>query len=486
MLIPKSVAKYPWYIRLAFATPIALLLSWGAMRWSVAMMMENFSLADPEENEISYDSTFLQWNGDFGARNFKLDHYAPDGTLLISIAADRMVVHTPGLHWLWWSAYRGGSKTIPSDIGVTFENLRDLARKDDTPGNYTSMPYDQVGCGAGKSLLTPARLHEMGLAQVRRDVTLQLHEKDDETSTLSLDLLTHDASELNLSMDIRLQRPVKWWTSLLSFKDSSVTSAQLRLKDLGFVGMRNAYCAKAAGLDANAYRAYYARALAQRLDEVGFRFNEEALSRFRQFSDKGGELVFTASRPAAQPLTKFAMADLDKQILMMPAVVSYNGEREVPFHLDVRLPGEIVAPSTAVAAAAAPAPAPATPSTATATAAPAATTTPVAPSAPAIASAAPKQPAPASAAPQPAAMPGGELSYKDLQNRIGAHVEIVTRNGTVRRGTLLGWSPFLSSVKLDADQGGFTLSVPGDSVEVARAVAPDAVATSASAAAPTP
>mgnify|MGYP001149499885 CR=1 FL=1 len=83
-------------------------------------------------------------------------------------------------------------------------------------------------------------------------------------------------------------------------------------------------------------------------------------------------------------------------------------------------------------------------------------------------------------------MPGGELSYKDLQNRIGAHVEIVTRNGTVRRGTLLGWSPFLSSVKLDADQGGFTLSVPGDSVEVARAVAPDAVATSASAAAPTP
>ena len=90
MLIPKSVAKYPWYIRLAFATPIALLLSWGAMRWSVAMMMENFSLADPEENEISYDSTFLQWNGDFGARNFKLDHYAPDGTLLISIAADRM------------------------------------------------------------------------------------------------------------------------------------------------------------------------------------------------------------------------------------------------------------------------------------------------------------------------------------------------------------------------------------------------------------
>jgi len=337
-MIGKHLAKLPWPTRLLIGLPLGLLLTWLSLRMLAASMMDHFADADPDNNEITYDSSFFEWNGNVGARNLRIDHYLPDGSVGASFAADRMVVHTPGLHWLWWTALRG-SKNIPSEIGVSFENFRDLARAADTPGNYTNLPYDQVGCG--KELLTPARLREMGLADVRRDVTFRMVEKDANTSRLSMDLLTHDASELELDLDIAIERPIRWRDTLAAFSEASVTSAQMRLADHGFVAKRNAYCAKAAGLDAKAFRAYHARALDARLDEVGFSFNADALARYKQFSIDGGELLFVARRPPAQELTRFATADLSKQIQMMPAVVSYNGGQEVPFHLDVRLPGEI-------------------------------------------------------------------------------------------------------------------------------------------------
>jgi hypothetical protein len=489
-MIGKHLAKLPWPTRLLIGLPLGLLLTWIALRLLAASMMDNFADADPDNNEISYDSSFFELNGNVGARNLRIDHYLPDGTVGASFAADRMVVHTPGLHWLWWTAMRG-SKNIPGEIGVTLENFRDLSRAADTPGNYTNLPYDQVGCG--KDLLTPARLRDMGLADVRRDVSLRLLEKDADTSVLSLDLLTHDASELSLDLDLRIPRPIKWRDTLAAFSEASVTSAQMRLRDHGFVAMRNAYCAKTAGLDAAAFRAYLARALDARLDEVGFRFNADALARYKQFSAEGGELLFVARRPPTQELTKFATADLSRQIQMMPAVVSYNGGQEVPFHLDVRLPGEIrtapaaVTPAQAIAAttpASAPAPAPATIPAAEVSSAPA---TPVAPLA--NASPAPVLDARPKPAPTPVALPAGELGYKDLKDRIGAHVEILTHNGTVRRGRLMAYSAYLSTLKLDPEQGGFVLTVPGASVASVRALSAEAVATNAGAnavAAPTP
>jgi hypothetical protein len=62
------------------------------------------------------------------------------------------------------------------------------------------------------------------------------------------------------------------------------------------------------------------------------------------------------------------------------------------------------------------------------------------------------------------------LSYADLKGREGARIEVLTNNGTVRRGTLVAYSPFLSTLKLDPDQGGFNMSIPGDSVEEVRAI----------------
>jgi hypothetical protein len=112
-------------------------------------------------------------------------------------------------------------------------------------------------------------------------------------------------------------------------------------------------------------------------------------------------------------------------------VVSWNGGKEAPFRMDVMLPGEIrTAPAVAANASA-------------------------------------LAPAPTAAA---AMLPSGALAYADLKGREGAHIEIRTSNGTLRRGTLVAYSPFLSTIRLDSDQGGFNMSIPGDSVEEVRAI----------------
>jgi hypothetical protein len=173
------------------------------------------------------------------------------------------------------------------------------------------------------------------------------------------------------------------------------------------------------------------RSMAERMAEGRFSFNAEALERLRQFSEKGGELVLTARNPPATELPKFVTADFSRRIQLMPAVVSWNGGKEAPFRMDVMLPGEIrTAPAVAANASA-------------------------------------LAPAPTAAA---AMLPSGALAYADLKGREGAHIEIRTSNGTLRRGTLVAYSPFLSTIRLDSDQGGFNMSIPGDSVEEVRAI----------------
>jgi hypothetical protein len=439
--IGKKVARLPLATRLFVVLPLALLGTFIAMRIGVSVWVSDFAEADPIENEVSYDASFLSMNGDFGATNFKVVHNLPDGTPIATFTADRLVFHTPGLHWLWWSTLRG-SKNMPDHFGVTLENFQNVADNDATPGNYTNLPYDQIGCGT--KLLTPLRLREMGMREVRRDVSLALDRKEGDLSTISLDLLTHDAGELTLSADITVERPIKWRETLAALAESRMQSASLRLKDLGFVERRNAYCAKAAGVSVAQFGDVYMRGLAARFAEGRFSFNAETMERMRSFNEKGGELVLTARNPRGTELPKFVTANFSQRLQMFPATVSLNGGPEAPFHMDVVLPGEIRAPAAtpaaavAVATAVAPAPAPA-----------------------------PAVPAPTAAA---AMLPAGTLAYADLKGREGAHVEIVTSNGTVRRGVLVAYSNYLSTLKLDPEQGGFTMSIPGDSVEEVRAI----------------
>jgi hypothetical protein len=449
--IKKRLAALPWPTRVVVGTLMFAVCSWGAMRLTASIWIGNVADADPDSNAVEYDSTFFRWNGDFGAEKVSLTHFMPDGSEGPTYVADRVVFHTPGLAWLWWNSMKGRNKHMPERFGVTFENVRDAARTDQTPGNYTNLPYDQVGCGPGSQLLTVERLKAIGLPEVRRDVTVSLVRKDDALSTLTIDLLTHGAGELAMDLDVGIERPLRWEDTVEQFFAAPLQAASVRIADRGFVALRNAACAKAAGIAPAAFHAHHMKALDARLAEGRLSFDAPVRSRYAAFADKGGELVLRGSHLSKMGLAEFLAMDRGKK-LQLGSVLSYNDGPATPFYFQPISASEAGALAQVVAPMAAPAAAPAD----------AAAPVQEVASAPA--------PAPAAAVAATVTPAADEIAYKELKGREGAHVEILTSNGTVRRGTLIAHSTYLSTLKLDADQGGFTMSIPGDSVEQVRLV----------------
>lgn len=468
----KAIAAWSWKKRLFVGLPIILLGAWLTMRVTIWTWIENVTDADPDENEISYDATFFRLNGDFGATKVRLDHYFPDGTPGPSYLADRVVFHTPGLLWLYWNTLRG-AKYMPDAFGMTMENARDAKTSDQTPGNYTNLPYDQVGCGR-PGLLTKADLVTMGLPVVRRDVTLTLKRKDDQLSTLDFDLLTPGAGELKLEMDVTAQRPIPWRMVLERMATAELRSADLRMTDRGFVALRTAYCGKAAGLAPDRFHAYHMDAFAKRVAESGIYFDAPTLARYGPFAAHGGELRLRGTHLPRLRLLDFAAMDLGRQVEMIPTALSYNGGQESSFQY---LPLNAVRPAAAIAptvAAIAPAPVPIMPAAGASPHPAAAASMHSEATAPGVQSIAQSVKPTAGTVGTPAgAVAAGDLQlvdYKQLKGREGSHIEIITSNGTTRRGTLVAYSPYMSTLKLDADAGGFTLSVPGDSVDEVRVI----------------
>ena len=456
----KAIAAWSWKKRVFVGLPIIVLGAWLTMRVTVWTWIENITQADPDENEISYDATFFRLNGDFGATKVRLNHFFPDGRPGPSYLADRVVFHTPGLPWLYWNTLRR-AKHMPDDFGMTLENFRDAATTDQTPGNYTNLPYDQVGCGR-PSLLTTADLITMGLPTVRRDVTITLKRKDDQLSTLVFNLLTPGAGELTLAMDVTVQRPLPWRMIIERMMTAELRSADLRMIDRGFVALRTAHCSKAAGLTADRFPAHHMQALVKRVAEGGNFFDPPTLARYGPFAEHGGELRLRGTHLPRLALMEFAGMDLGKKLEMIPTALSYNAGQESSFQY---LPLNAVTPAVAGAPTAA-----VTTAAVTTLAAPTVATPTVAAPTLAVTAPAPAPMAPAAGASPPAAGGAQLVDYKQLKGREGSHVEIITSNGTTRRGTLIAYSPYMSTLKLDGDAGGFTLSVPGDSVLEVRVI----------------
>jgi hypothetical protein len=474
----RRMRALPWPTRVVVGTLMFLVCSWGAMRLGVSVWMDGLNEVS-DENDFEYDSSFFSMNGDFGARDVRITHYLPDGNVGMVLLADRMVVHTPGLHWLWWATFRS-TRNVPDQLGVTLENVRDAARTAQTPGNYSNLPYDAMGCG--KDMLTPENLRAMGLPEPRRDVSAWLRRKEGDHSTLGMEMLTHGMGRFSLDLDVSIERPIKWRETLVHLNEAKLLGATMKIRDLGFVPARNAYCGKAAGLAPAAFQAYQQRATSEFLRKTRVAYDAQTLARLQQFSRDGGELVIAVRHPPAMDLPKLAENDSWSTLARMPATISYNGGPEAPLHMDRVLPGEIsqaTPPPATTTAGSSGAVAAGVEATA---AAPAATPAPVASNSPALAQAtssaaaaerlaAARPAAAAVATAAPSAGPSsGVLAYADLKSRVGAHIEIVTNSGTTRRGTLLAHSLYLSTMRLDADQGGFTLSIPADTVVEVRAI----------------
>lgn len=416
----QKFAAMPMLKRLMFGVPVAIACFLVAIKLTVLLWVDLAVQAVSEENRIEYESTFFRLNGDFGMNGFKLVHLFPDGTEGPTYLADRLVIHTPGFFWLWKGAF-SDPEYVPDNIGLTAENLRDASRTDETPGNYTNLPYDAIGCGV--SLLTPAHLRAMGLHSAR-NTSLNLRQLDDANSILLFEAVTPGLGQLQMNFSVTVPRPLGWSEILVAMFAAQASDISMSMKDQGFIKVRNDFCASKAGVSADGFSDFHMRKLAERFAEDNGRVNPGTLARYREFARDGGELTLSSVNAKPMNLMQFVALGRYQKMHAMTVAIRHDNGSATEFSLEAGPAiGQQVAGSPTIAAA-----------------------------------------TPAPAATAAAQVPEGVLQYAQLKSMVGAHVQFLTMNGTQRRGTLMSYSPYMSVLKLDPGEGGFTLSVPADSI----------------------
>jgi len=437
-----------------FAAIVALACGWGAIKLSVIGWVEATNVGMGEENDLTYGSTFYDWHGNFGVRDARLVHQLPDGNEAVFLV-DRITVHPPGFWWLFRNSWFRTSKDLPETVTLTLENPRNAADGNDTPGNYSNLPYDSTGCGDKQ--LTPADYVAMGLPRPARNATITLTAVDDARSALHFAMDTPGSGELAMDFDIGFQRPVTWRNTLITLQAAPVRHIAMTMHDTGFVKARNTYCAGRAGIPAAAFAEHNAGVLSQRLRATGEDFSAPVWDRYRQFVANGGtiQLATTSERPL--PLWSFITMDRGHKFRAFPMLLAVDGGARTVFAYEP-VGASAVTPAGSALAEDLDA-VPAAPAPAAAVAVSLATPTSV-----------PLLPASASA-PAPAPQARREVEYRALEHMVGSHLEVVTINGTVRHGTLVAYAPLMSNLRLDRDEGGFTLSLPAESISVVTLLA---------------
>lgn len=418
--------------RLLLSIPIIVLCVWGAIKLSIGIWADDVVEGLSEDNDIAYESTFFGLNGDFGVKGLSVVHSLPDGTDVGTYAVDRVIVHPPGPFWLLRNSWFKTTADLPDDFSVTLENARNISDSDSTPGNYSNLPYDAIGCGV--KLLTPALLREMGFPSVARNVTVGLHQSGASKAILDFTMATAHVGDLQMKFDLDFPRPVKWRDTLISVINAPIEHVSLSMADRGFITPRNSFCSKRSGISEAAFPAFHRKALADYMQSSGLGFSNGVMDRYGTFATSGGELRLSSNNERPILFGKFMEMGRAEKFTAFPLQLSLNGG-----------PGTAFAFLPAAAAPAGSLPM----ATLAATAGPA-RTSPFLP------------PAADAAGMTPAA--SRVVAFRELEHMLGAHVEVQTVNDTIRRGTVAAYASMMISMRLDPAEGGFMLAIPSSTV----------------------
>jgi hypothetical protein len=443
--------RMPSRLALGIAGAVLLLLTiaWVlAWRGAAALPDSLRWFGTPEYASVSVGPLGTVEYADFRLRG--ADPREPD-----VFAASRLVLETPGLHWLLWNGLFGG----PSSGGLAeFAGPARLARVQQSGGLppafpaaarlrlraeglmpgpglaaagdlrwvglSSGAPLDGEGCdGIGR--FTHAQLAEMGLGEAPTVAEAGFEATARDTARITLSIEHDSASRIELDMTVRADAvrgllDADWSRTVILDRRWSV-------RDLGFVSARNRWCAQRMGISRDGYVDRHLGAIKRELAAAGLVPTRDLESAYRRYAARGGEITWHSRPTLTTPVGQLATFAVGERLRILNATLESVRGRAAAFRFDPAPPPvpEVFAPVGVLAgpdgvpgadpgATAAPArpdaSAPAAPAVSAppALAAPPAAPvpTPSAPSAPATAqSPAPQSAAPASANPRPPAAP---------------------------------------------------------------------------------
>lgn len=416
-------SKIPWPVRLLLGVGLLYL----GLRIAVWTMVEDLTDAASEIMDVEYGDSFFDWRGHFGVEDVKVTLYDNQGNARATYAMDQVLIRPSSRFWLLRNSFFSPSKYLPDEIGVTLQGLRNTADSDSTPGNYTNLPYDAMGCT--EYLLTPGEIRAMGVKQLRRDVHVQLDRQNSQSVNVGYALETQGVGKLAVDTVVDMEWPVRMRNVIAELGEAPLRSASLTFTDQGFIGTRNAACAKQRGMDATAFQDYHMTEVRRRLSEENLSYGEAALQQYSAFAKNGQQLVIRNSGPANLTFGQFMGMSTFQKLQAFPLQIAASGANPSAMQVVWGGPrengGAVGSAATSQASAAVASP-----------------------------------PAPV-AQPVTAELPkaGSEVTYEQAKGLIGQHIDVSTRLGTHRRGILRAYLPQVLTLELDQDEGGFTLTI---------------------------
>lgn len=364
-----------------------------------------------------------------------------------TLRAERLVVQTPGLWWLFRTSLFGMPREVPSRLGLVLEeyyvDMPPRATGEQWLGSLSGMPFDTAGCQREGWMREDLR--EMGLSPGASDMSLRLERRGAEGLGIHYHASTPGVGGARATMQFAVDPRVVQSPELMM--GARIEEVRWVFSDEGFIAARNRHCANRHRMSEPEFVQRHVEAV-RRLFASQFRLEPGAAvtQAYAQFAGEGGEMELSLRPNGGMPLMQAAQMSQETPasfLTRMNAMLRVPGLSPAPMNF---LPVSSSRPQTQAAA--------------DATAAGGEAGAPDAPQPPRAVD---------------SSDVGEVIPFETLANLLGAQIQVRTTHGTVREGRLEGYGSNAIRLHLVAEQGGFQLSIPRYSVAEVRLLSlPDA------------
>ncbi len=359
----KSLESWPWWAKLLIVVVGLAGFAYVRVRGVASDAMQSLNLV----GWASFDSTYVDWNGDIGAKNVRIWPWDGDPDT-DAITAERFVIDTPGWGWMLKSAFSfGGSSSLlknraarwaaraaeKANDGSPLEDIPAMPRiharlenvvfsdyaqqymwEDHVHGLASGSVFESEGCGQDQYWSEGELVGTMDLRSPGVNFELDLNATGSETISMRVSLDAPGRSAWRY--DANWLAPHEGNLVLIDWEQAKLRDEQWTVQDDGFVAARNAYCAERDHLTEAQFVEQHIDYLQRRLLNWGLFANPATVEQYRRFVSTGGNTLTWSAKPidpvALDKLYSFSATDM---LWMLNANLRVNDEVAAPFKLHV-------------------------------------------------------------------------------------------------------------------------------------------------------
>jgi hypothetical protein len=361
--VSKSLESWPWWAKGLIVLVALGGLGYARVRGVASDAMQSLNMI----GWADFDSTYVDWNGDIGARNVRVWPWDGDPET-DAIKAERFVIDTPGWGWMLKSAFSfGGSSSLLKNraarwaaraaekanegspledipamprIHARFENVvfSDYAHQymldDSVQGLASGAIFEGEGCGQDLYWTEGELVGNLNLPSAGVDLELDLQATG--TQSVSMRIALDAPGRSTWKYEANWEAPHDGNLVLLDWEQAKLRDEMWTVKDDGFVAARNAYCAGREQLTDAQFLDQHVDYLQRRLLAWGLLADPGLITQYRRFvAGEGNTLTWSAKPIDPVSLDKLYSFSATDMLWMLNANLRINSDKAVPFKLHV-------------------------------------------------------------------------------------------------------------------------------------------------------